>query len=121
MSNIENDEHYRVKPAYNGTAGDQIFFRSSKVPFTRDCKIFQQRTRLRYGHILFKTDFTVRVGTMKTKPSFEQQPARKQEDFYRLLHRLHPVVLQLNKRKKIHNQSKHNLYSLSYASLHVSE
>jgi hypothetical protein len=25
MSNVESDEHYRVKPAYNGTAGDQIF------------------------------------------------------------------------------------------------
>ena len=54
MSNIESDEHYRVKPDYNGTAGDQIFFpRSSKVPFTRDCKIFQQRTRLRYGQVQF--------------------------------------------------------------------
>ena len=25
MSNVESDEHYRVKPAYNGTAGDQVF------------------------------------------------------------------------------------------------
>jgi hypothetical protein len=81
-----------VKPAYNGTAGNQVCFRSRKVPFTSDSKIFQQRTCLRYGQFPLKTDFTVRVGTRATKPSFEQ-PARKTEDLYSLHHRIHTVVL----------------------------
>ena len=83
-----------MKPAFKGTAADQFFFfLSVEVPFTRHCKIFQQRTRLRYGQVPFKAGFTVRVGTRKAKTSFEQQPERKPADFYLLVHRTHPFAL----------------------------
>jgi hypothetical protein len=91
MSNVESDEHYRVKPAYNGTAREKKFSFPVTFRLLGIVNFFSNA----HVYVPFKTDFTVRVGTRKTKPSLERQPARKQEDLHvhPLLQRIHPVML----------------------------
>jgi len=91
MSKVESDKHCRVKPTYNGTAGDQVF------PFQEGSVYSELYNYFSNAHVYVMARFLLRQISLymfargRRNPSFEQ-PARKQEDLYPLLHGIQSVV-----------------------------
>ena len=92
MSNVESDEHYRAKPAYNGTAGDQVF------PF-QEGSIYSELYKFFFSnaHVYVMARFLLRQISLyvleRGRQNHHLNGRHGSKKTYPLLHRIHSVML----------------------------